>query len=189
MANSLNTITVNGVTYNSEAYASANAVTKTNNELDKNAFLTLLVTELQNQDPLDPQDNSEFVAQMVQFSTLEQMSNMSSALGDINTLVGNIDTSVLVGQLSGMIGKGLDWIETVETADDKGNPVSTTESFSGIITGVTVADGVTKVIAQTEDGKTYQVGVNNIAYVYELNDNSENPSDSGVATEEVVAEV
>ena len=108
MATSLNTINVDGVTYDSKAYAeSKKAEAKsTNNDLDKNAFLKLLVTQLENQDPLDPQDNSEFVAEMAQFSSLEQMTNMSESLTNINKLVGNMDTSLLVGQLSGMIGKG-----------------------------------------------------------------------------------
>ncbi len=41
--------------------------------LDKNAFTQLLVTQLQNQDPLSPQSNEELAAQLAQFSSLEQM--------------------------------------------------------------------------------------------------------------------
>jgi flagellar basal-body rod modification protein FlgD len=44
--------------------------------LGKDEFLQLLVTQLQNQDPLDPMDNTQFVAQMAQFSSLEQMKNL-----------------------------------------------------------------------------------------------------------------
>ena len=46
-------------------------------ELDRDAFLNLLVTQMQNQDPLDPTDDKEFVAQMAQFSSLEQMQNLN----------------------------------------------------------------------------------------------------------------
>ncbi|PTY36789.1 hypothetical protein BGP77_05750 [Saccharospirillum sp. MSK14-1] len=55
--------------------------TKTNsNELGRNEFLELMITQLKNQNPLDPQDNAEFVAQLAQFSTVEGIENMSSSL-------------------------------------------------------------------------------------------------------------
>jgi len=54
---------------------------KTNsNELGRNEFLELMITQLKNQNPLDPQDNAEFVAQLAQFSTVEGIENMSSSL-------------------------------------------------------------------------------------------------------------
>lgn len=171
MANALNTITVDGVTYNSEAYAAqkkSEESTAVKNDLDKNAFVKLLVTQLQYQDPLEPQENGEFIAQMAQFSSLEQMTNVSSKLEDINTLVGNIDTSVLVGQLSNMIGQGVDWSQSIQTADEEGNPVTTTEDYSGVITGITISNGATKVIAETANGTTYQVAIGDITSVYDL---------------------
>ncbi len=182
MSNALNTITVNGVTYNAESYANTQTKTTKEQELDKDAFIKLLVTQLQYQDPLDPQDNNEFIAEMAQFSSLEQITNMTDALKEINTLVGNIDTSVLVGQLSGMIGKGVDWTETVEAADEEGNPVATTQDFSGIITGVTVADGTTRVMVLAEDGSTHQVDIANIGKVYELTETGETETDSATST-------
>lgn len=174
MANSFNTITVDGVTYDAAAYAATQKTEKKENDLDKDAFIKLLVTQLQYQDPLEPQENGEFIAQMAQFSSLEQMTNMASKLEDINTLVGNIDTSVLVGQLSSMIGQGVNWTQTVLTADEDGNPVTETNTLNGVITGVTVASGVTKITAQTETGATYQVEIGSINSVYNLNDTAQN---------------
>ena len=49
------------------------------NSLGKDAFLKLLTTQLQHQDPLNPMEDSEFMGQMAQFSTLEQITNMATA--------------------------------------------------------------------------------------------------------------
>lgn len=54
--------------------------TKKTGELDKDAFLKLLTTQLANQDPLNPMEDKEFIAQMAQFSTLEQIQNMNKNL-------------------------------------------------------------------------------------------------------------
>lgn len=52
-------------------------------DLDRNAFLTLLTTQLQNQNPLDPMKNEAFVAQLAQFSQLEGITNMSTSLTEV----------------------------------------------------------------------------------------------------------
>ena len=128
MANSLNTITVNGVTYDASTYSSSSAAssatstststsTSSSTALNKDAFLQLLVTQMQYQDPLDPQDNSEYLSQLAQFSSLEQMTNVASALTGVSTLVNNIDTSLLVGQLSNMIGQNVQWTTTSTVTD------------------------------------------------------------------------
>jgi len=48
--------------------------------VDKDEFLTLLITQLQNQDPLEPLDNAEFVSQVTQFSSLEQLISIREAV-------------------------------------------------------------------------------------------------------------
>ena len=53
------------------------------NNLDKDAFFKLMLTQLKNQDPTNPLKNHEMAAQLAQFSTLEQMSNMNSTLTKI----------------------------------------------------------------------------------------------------------
>lgn len=167
MANAFNTITVDGVTYNAAAYeASQPKETKKNDDLGKEAFLQLLVTQLQNQDPLDPQDNSSYIAELAQFSALEQMTNVADNLQDLSKVVGNIDTSVLIGQLSGMIGKNIDWIETINEADAEGNPISHTEKMTGTVTGVSIVEGVPSVVVE-KDGENHFVDISNIAHVYE----------------------
>lgn len=53
------------------------------NDLDKNAFLRLLTTQLANQDPLNPIEDREFIAQLAQFTSLEQMQNLNKNLETI----------------------------------------------------------------------------------------------------------
>ena len=167
MANSLNTITVDGVTYNAEAYASTQKTeTKKNDELGKDAFLQLLVAQLRHQDPLEPQDNSSYIAELAQFSSLEQMTNVVSNLESMSKIVNNIDTSVLIGQLSGMIGKNIDWIETVNEADEEGNPISHQDTIQGVVKGVTIVEGNPNIVAEA-DGQRYIVDISNIGHVYE----------------------
>ena len=56
--------------------------------LGQNAFLQLLVTQLQHQDPLQPQDDTQFLAQLAQFTSLEQLTNINTSLQQLVTLAG-----------------------------------------------------------------------------------------------------
>jgi flagellar basal-body rod modification protein FlgD len=69
--------------------------------MGKNDFLNLLVTQLQNQDPLNPADSTEFTAQLAQFSSLEQLSNINDNLKNMELF----QTSVTNSQAVSYIGK------------------------------------------------------------------------------------
>ena len=56
--------------------------------LGREAFLQLLVTQLAHQDPMQPQSDSEFIAQLAQFSSLEQLTQMQVTLQKIGTALG-----------------------------------------------------------------------------------------------------
>lgn len=71
------------------------------NQLDKDAFLLLLVTEMRNQNPLEPMDNKDFIAQLTQFSSLEQITNMTKAFENFLSL----QQGSLQAQASSLIGK------------------------------------------------------------------------------------
>ena len=158
-------IEVNGTVYDPNQYTGGESKAPTEgNSLDKDAMLRLLVTQMQNQDPLDPQDNSEFIAQLAQFSSLEQMSNVSSGMSKLADIVENIDSSLLIGQLSNMIGQEIHW-ETVTTEyDANGAPQETIEQHTGVVKGIKINDGVPTVVAN--DGQKDQtVAINEIKSV------------------------
>lgn len=60
-----------------ESQAEASASKRNTGELGKDDFLKLLITQVQNQDPMNPQTDTEFIAQLAQFSSLEQMQNLN----------------------------------------------------------------------------------------------------------------
>jgi len=70
-------------------------------ELDKNAFLLLMLTELQHQDPLEPLENKDLIAQLSQLTALEQIMNMSKAVQEF------VEAQQMVNpaQLASLIGK------------------------------------------------------------------------------------
>jgi len=88
--------------------------------LNKDDFLKLLVTQLRYQDPLNPMDDKEFIAQTAQFTALEQMQNLN--------------TTTVFSQAASFIGKD------VEAVDANG------VAFGGTVTGVKVVDGQAKIV-------------------------------------------
>ncbi len=74
-------------------------------ELGKNDFLQLLVAQMENQDPMEPMSNEESIAQLAQFSTLEQMNNIADGISKSNDLDFLQMQSLNNVMASGLIGK------------------------------------------------------------------------------------
>ena len=91
--------------------------------LGKDDFLKMLLAQLKNQDPLNPQSDPQFMGTMAQFTSLEQMTN----------LVKGFEQSAWAGQVSqsvSLIGKTVTWVESEGSAPQ-----------SGVVTSVTFDDG------------------------------------------------
>lgn len=93
---------------------SAGAKAKLNEDL--NRFLTLLVTQLQNQDPLDPLDATEFTSQLVQFASVEQQIFQNSNLEKLL----NLQETNQISQMVDFIGKRVEYFGQ-ELSLEKGN--------------------------------------------------------------------
>lgn len=105
--------TTNGVANNSITTTKS---TKANDALGKDDFLQLLVKQMQYQDPLDPQDNSEYVAQLAQFSSLEQMTNLN--------------TTMSTSQANSLVGKSIAWTD------------SNNDTYTGVVSSIKYTNGV-----------------------------------------------
>lgn len=102
-----------------------NGVSSTNNPssaLGKDAFLQLLVTQLKNQDPLSPQDNTAFVAQLAQFSSLEATQNLSTS---VNNIASQYQSSQAL-QASALVGRSV-------IVDAGSTVVDTTKGMTGSV--------------------------------------------------------
>lgn len=84
------------------------------NELGKDEFLKILITQLTNQDPTEPMEDREFIAQMAQFSTLEQMTNMSGEFERLGALLQSGQAVSLLGRSVDLISNGRAITGTVE---------------------------------------------------------------------------
>src|SRR3990167_4799196 len=107
---------------------STSSTSSLSSEISMENFLTLFVTQLQNQNPLDPTDNTEFMSQLAQFSTLEQAQQQTEYLSDISS-IGSASLQLdQISLASTFIGK------TIKYSD--GSDSSSSETLSGVVEGV-----------------------------------------------------
>ncbi len=152
---------------NAAANNSANSTSnKTNGmENDSNMFLTLMLQQLKNQDPTQPTDNTEWLSQLAQYSSLEQMTQMNEGLTDcmnyIQAMYADMGANSEINQTLALIGKEV----TLQDPDDK----SGIKKITGTVSEASFEDGTGKVKV---DGKYYSIA--NIVSVRDLTLTSSN---------------
>ena len=115
------------------AYIAQNSATEglSSAAVDKDAFMKMLVAQLQNQDPMAPQDNQAMVAQLAQFSSLEQMQQLNQNILGLAVLQ---QTNAVMSQLtqsSALIGQNVTYIDPL-----------TEETSTGAVTKVKILEGI-----------------------------------------------
>ena len=118
-------------------YAAKNegaAKSGSSNVMGKDEFMKILVAQMQNQDPMQPMQDREYIAQMAQFTSVEQLMNLSN---DLKKFTNSLGFS------ASLIGKLVSW----EHLNDSGS-----ESIfrSGIVDGLSVIDGTTYAVVGNE---------------------------------------
>ncbi|HWQ72278.1 MAG TPA: flagellar hook capping FlgD N-terminal domain-containing protein [Desulfitobacteriaceae bacterium] len=140
-------MSISSVNNNSTTYTTSTTTStrETSKELGKEDFLNLLVTQLKYQDPLNPTDSTEFISQLAQFSTLEQMSNMNKVLSSIEALT--------------MTGKYI----TATVTNSSGE----TSEMEGTVDSVKISDGEAKLVV---DGTSVELEDVSSVYDYDRSD-------------------
>ena len=109
---------------------------KVKNNLGKDDFLKLLIVQLENQDPTKPLEDKAFIAQMAQFSSLEQMT-------EINTTLSNLIINNKINNAYSLLGK---WVEVLDK--------DTNKLIEGNVTEVQFKNGTPNI---TVNGMSYSV--------------------------------
>ena len=86
-------------------------------QLGKDDFLKLLTVQLRYQDPLNPMENTEFVAQMAQFSSLEQLQNMNQTMERSQAAEAELQAAFKNNLVTSLVGKAVE-VPTQEVAYD-----------------------------------------------------------------------
>ena len=84
--------------------------------LDKDAFLKIFLAQLQYQDPLNPANGTEFIAELAQFGMLEQLANLTDALNQLLQFEQKAQAASLIGKTVKIAGEGNSLIEGVVSA-------------------------------------------------------------------------
>ncbi len=100
-------------------------------EIDRDAFMKLLVAQLTNQDPLEPANSEEFTAQLAQFSSLEQLESMNDTMTTLMILQQGNALLSQVAESSALIGQQVAWSDPELGLEGTGQ-VDSVELIEGI---------------------------------------------------------
>lgn len=159
-------------TSTSSSTSQTSTTTNKPNQLGKDDFLKILTIQLSNQDPANPLQDKDFIAQMAQFSTLEQMTNMNKTLEDFASKSDANTQQMALSQFSSTIGKEITWKD------------STTQATStGVVSGVSSQDGSYYYLIGNQKVPTDQVNqIKEVAAATQNSSTTTNSDTTGTST-------
>lgn len=115
----------------SRATSRGTTIIQPGKDMDKNSFLKILSAELSNQDPDNAKDSTQYISQMAQFTSMEQMANLNTTMSSFAA--------------NSLVGKGV----TMKDLNSSG------EQYTGVVKAVTTKNGETTIsVAVSENGQT-----------------------------------
>jgi len=145
---------INGTSSVTSQNTSATKQAETQKGLGKEAFLKILVTQLKNQDPMEPLKDTEFIGQMAQFTSLEQLTNLNQSM---NQLIG-LQGSQKLTDHGDLLGTTVYWEQEID---------GQVQSGEGIVKALALKNG--EIIAELEN-KDIRVP---IAHIHRIEKDSE----------------
>lgn len=133
---------INGTSGSSTAQTSS--TTKT---VDKNDFLKLFVTQLQYQNPLSPMDSTGFTSQLAQFSSLEQLTNINTAMSNLTAYQNSMQNTLAAG----LIGKNVK-VAGNQVSLNGTATVNYTLTAASAQTKISIYDSTGKIVRQADLG-------------------------------------
>jgi flagellar basal-body rod modification protein FlgD len=177
--------TVSATTATTAATTSTSSTTSSNTTLGKDDFMTLLIAEMKNQDPMNPMDGTEYAAQLAQFSSLEQLSNLNTNITDMISANLTLVQSVNNTMAATMIGREvkIDSADiTVNDQDSIGLGIDLSANASSVIFKIYDSSGT---LVKTIEEDDLSQGENKLSW--DLTDNSGDTVSNGSYTYTVEA--
>lgn len=147
---------VSGSSSTSGSGSTSSSTQKKTSALGKDDFLKLLAVQMQNQDPMNPMDNTQTIAQLAQFSALEQMNNIAASINTLNTNMVDYMQQSSLTQGAAMIGKLVSGVDTDGTT-----------TIQGTVEAVKWLDGDPKLQVCKADGTLMDLEMSQITSVKE----------------------
>lgn len=142
------------------------SIIKPGEETNKDLFLKMLVAQMTNQDPFNPQDPTQYVTQLAQFNSLEQMMNLNNSMEYLMGITNGILVNSAMGMASSLIGKQVEVYAPIENPDEvftegEDTEDSKKETLTGVVEGVHIKDGMVYMdvrIDETKELKSIEYG-------------------------------
>lgn len=136
-------------------------------EATKDLFLKMLVAQMQNQDPFNPQDPTQYITQLAQFTTMEQIMTMNSNLEYLGSLTNGLLVNSAMSGATTLIGKNVEVVRPEETetdstqeseqVDSEQTETESSDILKGTVESVEISGGVVYMNVKDENGKVYSV--------------------------------